>query len=355
MPSTPVAAVLHAQALFLAHKCHLWSPRHATWHAPTRNSKSRGQVNNIDIDMVDLPVFMEHRRQVMMIVLAKPHMTADMHKMLSTHAHLQDVVAEYAALEERHVTICENASERLPWFVATIDQEQKVGPQCVSLGCLSSSRRGSVTSYSDLEVAAECGHILCVQNAIPQAGRDPRNVYWGLRNDLHRESFSGMSLRLYLVDAMASDGNLEIVALLLQHRASHSTAAIDNAATNGHLDMVQYLHAQRESKCTTQAMDGAAANGHLEVVQFQHDHRTEGCTTNAEDAASLYGHDAIVRFLLAKRNEGGGVKATNGYLARGDINMVKLLALGKCTSGSVNVAAAHGHLAIVNISLATRK
>jgi hypothetical protein len=41
----------------------------------------------------------------------------------------------------------------------------------------------------------------------------------------------------------------------------------DYAAENGHLDVVKWLHAHRSEGCTTDAMDKAAANNHLEMVQ----------------------------------------------------------------------------------------
>lgn len=44
-----------------------------------------------------------------------------------------------------------------------------------------------------------------------------------------------------------------------------STAAMDQAAKNGHLDVVQFLHYNRQEGCTGGAMDMASRNGYLEV------------------------------------------------------------------------------------------
>jgi hypothetical protein len=38
------------------------------------------------------------------------------------------------------------------------------------------------------------------------------------------------------------------------------------------------------------AMNGAACNGHLDVVQFLHEHRKEGCTIIAMNYAARNGH-----------------------------------------------------------------
>lgn len=66
--------------------------------------------------------------------------------------------------------------------------------------------------------------------------------------------------------------------------------AIGLAAARGHLEMVTYLHVNRNEGCTVDAMDLAATFGHLEVVRWLHTNRTEGCTTRAFDGAARNGH-----------------------------------------------------------------
>jgi hypothetical protein len=43
---------------------------------------------------------------------------------------------------------------------------------------------------------------------------------------------------------------------------------MDYAAYSRHLEVVKWLHANRDEGCTTDAMDDAAANGHTEVVEW---------------------------------------------------------------------------------------
>ncbi|GLE09006.1 hypothetical protein PINS_up020481 [Pythium insidiosum] len=57
-----------------------------------------------------------------------------------------------------------------------------------------------------------------------------------------------------------------------------TTKAMDQAAANGHLAVVEYLHANRMEGCTTAAMDYAALRNHLDIVRFLHANRSEGCT-----------------------------------------------------------------------------
>ena len=46
--------------------------------------------------------------------------------------------------------------------------------------------------------------------------------------------------------------------------------------SNGHLEVVQWLHGNRQEEgCTSDAMDWAAENGHLELVQWLHKNRQE--------------------------------------------------------------------------------
>lgn len=45
------------------------------------------------------------------------------------------------------------------------------------------------------------------------------------------------------------------------------------AATNGHLDIVQYLHENQ--------WDGAVLTRHISVIQFLHAHHLEGCSSQA--------------------------------------------------------------------------
>jgi hypothetical protein len=49
--------------------------------------------------------------------------------------------------------------------------------------------------------------------------------------------------------------------------------------------------------CTSNAMDRACGSGHLEIVKWLHDNRNEGFTEHAMICASANGHTEIVEYL----------------------------------------------------------
>ena len=60
-----------------------------------------------------------------------------------------------------------------------------------------------------------------------------------------------------------------------------TTEAMDNAASNGYLFIIMWLHKYRKEGCTSAAMDNAAKNGCIQVVKWLHNNRSEGCTIRA--------------------------------------------------------------------------
>ena len=80
-------------------------------------------------------------------------------------------------------------------------------------------------------------------------------------------------------------------------RRTEDSTAMDYAAQNGHLHVVQWLHLNRTEGCHTWAMNLAAMNGHLHIVQWLHLNRTEGCTTEAMGWAAINGYFEIFKYL----------------------------------------------------------
>ena len=79
---------------------------------------------------------------------------------------------------------------------------------------------------------------------------------------------------------------------------------IQCAANSGQLQIVKWLHTNRNDGATKSAMDLAAANGHLKIVIWLHCNRSEGCSKWAIDDAAARGHFEIVRWLCENRTEG---------------------------------------------------
>jgi hypothetical protein len=105
------------------------------------------------------------------------------------------------------------------------------------------------------------------------------------------------------IDAAAINNHIEVVRNLYHCGAECSIDAINGAAENGHLEMVEWIHTFLNADCTTLAMDSAAANGHLGVVVWLHENRNEGCTQQAMNKALLNNHYDVVLWLLKNRTE----------------------------------------------------
>ncbi|POM77347.1 DNA excision repair protein ERCC-6, partial [Phytophthora palmivora] len=120
-----------------------------------------------------------------------------------------------------------------------------------------------------------------------------------------------------------SDDYLKVHPKEYQYRSEwNSTDPMDDAAANGHLQVVKWLHLNRSEGCTTAAMDCAAANGHLDVVKWLHLYRSEGCTTKAIDGAAENGHLDVIQWLYSNHFERCTVHAIEGAFAFGHLRIV---------------------------------
>ncbi|KDO28615.1 hypothetical protein SPRG_06471 [Saprolegnia parasitica CBS 223.65] len=172
----------------------------------------------------------------------------------------------------------------------------------------------------------------------------------------------------FLPDILARDDTRGVEAAIKYATCENLTLALDlfpwfvypslldGIAGRGFLSLVRSLH-ERGLECSTNAMDDAASNGHLEVVRFLHFNRTEGCTVDALDGAILNGHLDVIRFLLEHRTEGASPNVLDAAAANGHLVVVQYLhSLGSydCTVDAVNKAASAGHLEVVQFLLTNR-
>ncbi|OWZ04601.1 hypothetical protein PHMEG_00023469 [Phytophthora megakarya] len=103
-------------------------------------------------------------------------------------------------------------------------------------------------------------------------------------------------------------GNLEVVKWLhviatttnwyraisnASQKTKCTIAAMNGAAANGHLSVVEWLHDSIRQAYTTEAMDGAARNGHLDVVRWLHENCTEDCSEKAILRAASFRDGAV--------------------------------------------------------------
>ncbi|OQR94221.1 hypothetical protein THRCLA_22248 [Thraustotheca clavata] len=131
--------------------------------------------------------------------------------------------------------------------------------------------------------------------------------------------------------------------------------AMDWAAMQGHLHIVQYLH-ENHNSCTVDAIDQAAKNGHFELVAFLCNNRKEGCTSNGYLWAATHGYVHIVRLLSFHypHQQWNYALAIERAAAQGHLDMVKwLLPLqSPLTIESIlKIAVYHGHVSILELLL----
>jgi hypothetical protein len=129
------------------------------------------------------------------------------------------------------------------------------------------------------------------------------------------------------------------------------TDTMDDAAANGHLVVMKWLHTHRSEGCTTAAMDGAAANGHLDILHWLHEHRSEGCTAKALERAAINGHLEVVQWLVLNTAAECTAEAMDGAVRQGDLDMVKLLFKTRsdcCSAEAIDTAIRFGHLRVAS-------
>ncbi len=157
-------------------------------------------------------------------------------------------------------------------------------------------------------------------------------------------------LTVSVMNRAAAKGHLEVVRWLHNHRCVKcTTEAMDSAAANGHLNVVQWLHTYRKEGCTTYAMTAAAGRGHLHVVKWLHRYRNEGCTTEAMDNAASYGNIDVLNWLHQHRHEGCTTEAMNGAAAHGHLHILEWLKTNRhegCTARAFRLAIEYGHAEI---------
>jgi ankyrin repeat protein len=132
------------------------------------------------------------------------------------------------------------------------------------------------------------------------------------------------------IHSAVENGHLEVVKWHFSNRGMNSLwCQLDVAASFGQLAMVQFLHEVDNDDgpelCTTFAMNEAAANGHLEVVKWLYENRSEGCTAVALSNAATSGHHEVAKWLIAHTYKGYHACAFNDSAAKGDLAMLELL------------------------------
>jgi len=186
-------------------------------------------------------------------------------------------------------------------------------------------------SYA-MEEAAACGHLELIK--------------W-----LHErgiDSFHGC----IALDKAIAHGHLAMVQWLLQegvelslYRQQH----LKQAARDGHLETVHWIHENIKHADTSHAMEGAARSGDLDLLQWLHQLKPcpESCSAYVMDAAVIGGHFRVVEWLFANCSKGCSRDAVRKTVKAGDLPMLQWLHKhysDRFNSNTADLAAWEGHL-----------
>ena len=136
-------------------------------------------------------------------------------------------------------------------------------------------------------------------------------------------------------------GHIHILDYLKEKGTIPTTAAIDNAAANGHLTAVKWLDEHCEVGCTGAAIIAAAEHGYFNIVEWlymnKNSCREKNIIIDSLSMAALNGHLQIISWLVDKCNcvcedtliaasEGGKLQIVN-YLLNVKGNIISKFAL----------------------------
>jgi len=132
------------------------------------------------------------------------------------------------------------------------------------------------------------------------------------------------------MDSAAGEGHIDVVIWLHENREEGCSAqAMDSAAMCGHMDVILWLHEHRNEGCTAAAMDHAASNGYLPIVIWLHENRVEGCTEDAMDFAASNCKLDVMVWLWQNRHEGCTSRALSYAAEAGASDIVKWLIVNR--------------------------
>jgi hypothetical protein len=144
------------------------------------------------------------------------------------------------------------------------------------------------TDISELLTAAHWGHLATI--------REGWNTFFAVKLQLVEMGMGPM-----VCSQAASGGHLEVVQWLHSRGCGWDSCTSTNAARGGHLPLLQWAHAHGcpldEGCCTA-----AAVGGQFEMLRWL---RAEGCPWHAADvalAAQRHGHTSIYEWVMSQQD-----------------------------------------------------
>lgn len=158
-----------------------------------------------------------------------------------------------------------------------------------------------------------------------------------------------------LVDVAASINNLRIFKDICHFTKFRPTVkAMEISAHKGYLDIVHYLHKNRNIECTEESLLVASIGGHLNVVEYLYD-KVKKC--NMEYIVQLsaeHGYFEIVKFLCKKKKIKGNRIDTRNIVIKGYLHIIEWLCMNeimKFRDFDITTAVEYGHFSIVKYLL----
>lgn len=186
-------------------------------------------------------------------------------------------------------------------------------------------------------------------------------------------------------NSAAGNGDLELIQLFRERGIYCTTTGVENAARNGHLEVVRDLREKDNIRCSSAGLSNAAAEGHAHVVRdllenetFQssaltgspgssaiwwagfngnfdivldmiHNHNVIPCEATANFAAK-HGNMTLLEYLRDKFDVHVTMEAANMAASTGQLEMVRYLRSQygfHCTASGADSVAKIGHLELM--------
>ena len=103
-------------------------------------------------------------------------------------------------------------------------------------------------------------------------------------NNINKIDFNKLNQQHFIIPEYIKNNTSELneiikednINLLKQYK--NTKLIWNNACKIGNLDIIKWLHKNRNEGCTNYVMNYAAENGHLDIIKWLHENRNEDCT-----------------------------------------------------------------------------
>jgi hypothetical protein len=99
------------------------------------------------------------------------------------------------------------------------------------------------------------------------------------------------------IDEAATNGNLEMVKYCVANKCPVDAWACANAADNGHLEILKYLHEEAKAPWDLMTAAEAASNGHLHILEYLVERKYDEYNEDACWYAAMNGHLDCLKYL----------------------------------------------------------